>query len=111
MPLHSGNTNPAQNKLLGAATCLYIVAKNSSPASDHYGQVPALVTRTTIGDDQRLKTSSGQEVKVKQSNSSVLQEIVIVGGMPTEQSLTTTIKLSSGARLCLEKSEKGYGNK
>jgi len=30
--------------------------------------------------------------------------------MPTEQSLTTTIKLSSGARSCLEKSEKGYGN-
>jgi len=56
-----GTTNPAQNKLLGAATGLYIVAKNSGPASDHYGEVPALVTRTTIGDDQRLKTSSEQQ--------------------------------------------------
>lgn len=52
-----------------------------------------------------------RDKKVKQSNSSVLQEIVIVGGMPTEQSLTTTIKLTSGARQCLEKSEKEYGNK
>ena len=52
-----------------------------------------------------------QDNKVKQTNSSVLQEIVIVGGMPTEQSLTTTIKLSSGASRCLEKSEKGSDNR